>query len=354
MPKMKLSRDSYLLTIQSIQGLSDAEKQDCKDGWNTLINTLGEKWLETIKDNHPFLFWITNQSPWAIRRVSDLGKKFFELQPCNRFETLLRSFKHLSQCSETISEIEIFSRLKRKGFDIELYPLLPSGGKADVKATKDRIEFWWEVTTTTESGHEKNARRTWFALYRPPNDGINVRFKIYRSLSMKEIITFNKLIDEKISEAKTSDGYREIHIPRVMDYYIATDDRFNCIPVDMQGVLSIPLGIDPSKRVINKISNELQQLPSDKPGVITLFYDFLWPQDWDSDLIRRIHETIEPYKHVCCIFITVGKIEPGEECEIEFEDHKLIQRIRYEAILERTFVISNPAYEVNQLMEIFR
>jgi hypothetical protein len=351
---MKLSRDSYLLTIQSSQGLSDAEKQDCKDGWNTFINLLGEQWLDTIKDNHPFLFWITNQCPWAIRRVSDLGKKLFELQTYDRFETLLRSFKHLSQCSEALSEIEIFSRLKRKGFNIELYPLLPSGGKADVKATKDQKEFWWEVTTTMESGYEKNARRTWFSLYRPPNGGVNVRFKIYRSLSNKDIITFNKLIDQKISEAKTSDGYREIRIPGVMDYYIATDDRFHCIPEDMQGILSIPLGVDPSKRVINKISNELQQLPSNKPGVIALFNDFLWPEDLDCDLIRRIHETIEPYKHVCCVFITVGKIELGEECEMEFEDHKLIQLIRYDAILERTFVISNPAYEVDQLMEIFR
>lgn len=345
-------------TIQSCQGLSDAEKHNCKEGWDRLAKLLGDQWLSSIKADHPLRSWTPISLPWAIKWLSDLGNKLIELQTLERFKTLLNNLKG-SQWRETLSELEICSRLKRSGFDIELYPKLDSGGKTDVKARKNGEDSWWEVTTTMESGYEKNAKSTWSALAlnglpQSITTNVNIRFKIHRSLRSDEINGFIEIRNQKITEAITSDGYREIHNPGIVDYYIATDDQFQRIPEDMQGSLSIPLTVDQGNRIINKVIDELKQLPTDKPGVIAIFNNFLWEQDLDSELIGRIRETVDLYKNVYCVFITIASLGRGEECEMKFEDHKLIQRIKYNAIVERTFVVSNPAYEVDQLMEIFR
>ena len=97
--------------------------------------------------DNPLLFWLVTDNPIAIRFFQEIERNLELLQPedsIQKFKTKLTQW-NTTHFESAITELEFAAEYKRKGFNIELEPILPNGEKADFSANKGASKIFFEV-----------------------------------------------------------------------------------------------------------------------------------------------------------------------------------------------------------------
>lgn len=93
------------------------------------------------------LFWLVTDNPAAISLFQEIEENLELLQPedsIQKFKTKLKLWNTIP-FESAIAELEFAAEYKRKGYWIELEPILPNGEKADFCASKDSVKIYFEV-----------------------------------------------------------------------------------------------------------------------------------------------------------------------------------------------------------------
>ena len=314
----------------------DESKKKILDGFALLRQKFNDKWLQdNLQEGHPLISLLANRAPWSQNWVAELGVKLEALKDVPKNEDLISRLKKPDEYRAAICELDSAYRLNKAGFNIELGPKV--GKKyADILAKIDNEEFYFEVTCMEESNKSKASFTTNQSLTMPYIFDQNVRIycQIHKILYKPRLNYFRKQIEDGIAEVKATKAYKHIHEERALDYLIVHKDftgNVQAIANDIGMKLETsgpPFEIDDIRRLENKFwdKNNLEQLPSNKPGVIVVYASLIKfgnEENFYDEVVNQIEESIYAFPN-----IILGIIINNSGILFE-KDDKLIQKPNY-------------------------
>ncbi len=354
----------HLDYIQSSESFSGLEKKNIFDGLAKLREIFTDDWLWDAAENwHPLISYITNYAPWSQLWLADFGRRLNFIKDLPQIDKLHERLKNPNEYSGAEAEVDTIYKLKKSGFNIELYPKVGKR-KADVKASLNNEEFYFEISRLQPSQKEIAASKTFDMLSFPyviSEQNVIMQYKIYKILSRPRINEFRKKIEDAILKVKENKEFIYIGEPGVIDCLIIhesnrgrLDNLLNQFGMK-RGVFGPPISVDYVRRLDAKFWDEVEQLPKDKPSVIVIYGNLTYfsgnAKDFYNELAFEIEETIYEQSNLI-LGIIIGK-ENGTR-----DDHRSSETLNYifnktyqnDLLSQSTLIIKNrySLFSVNQ------
>jgi len=326
----------YYERVKENDTLTDRQKEEIIRGFNKLMKVFGESQLrEALRNRHPIFDFLRFQAPWSLFYVAELGRKLMMLGEVPNFERLKTMLMNKDEFDSAEAELEIAVKMKKAGFDIELYPTVNSK-ESDIKVFLDDEEYFFEITTLQASEEERAARKTFYFLTWPflSDNRISIMGKIHKTLSIPHIHELQRKIRNKITLAIKEDRCLELAEPRVINYLICPKNkvkeqnnwlRRKGLKASLEGPSWYDRIVEP-RRIRKRFQDKCKQLPKDRPGIVVIFTSLLYLGGIESNcetLVDILEETIYANSRLICgiIISYYGCVQP--------EITKLIQKPQY-------------------------
>lgn len=346
----------YCERVKENANLTDKQKEEILKGLNKLRKILGENQLkEALRKRHPIFDFLRNQAPWSQFYVAELGRKLMMLRDVPNFERLKATLMSKDEFYSAEAELEIAVKMKKAGFDIDLYPTLDSK-ESDIKVCLDGEEYFLEITTLQASEEERAASKTFHFLTWPFlfDNRISIVGKIHKALSIPHILELQRKIRNGITKAIREDRCVELIEPKVMDYFICPKKkakelynwlRRKGLKATFEGPSWYDRIVEP-RRIHKRFQEKYKQLPKDRPGIVVIFSSILHLGRIASNyetLVDMLEETIYAHSRLICGIIVsyYGSVEP--ETKLIQEPHYVFASKYYPKVLrqEETVIIKN-------------
>lgn len=357
--------------VRHNEKLTDTEKMKIIKGFEKLREILGDDWLKkALREDNPIPYvYLLNPAPWSQLWLADLGEKLATLRTVKNFSDLRRGLrnKKVGEFEGAEAELEVASKLKNKGYSLELQPKINSR-KADVRIEANGEEVYFEVTTIRAFGQD--ASRTHQALcgspftfgldvvvgnrideapFKPTVQGLGseivIDCKLYKSLAKPQIEKLQDRITKAVERAKVKQAYVEISEPGVIDYLVShkseANERIRWLKQKGMGggCEGPPFDVDKTERITRKVEDKVKQLPKDKPGVIVI-YDrslvlYASKPHFYRDLAYQLEKTVHSYKNLIFGVIMTSNLAGKGISKIEQKpDYILAQRVLYRNMVQ--------------------
>lgn len=343
--------DYHIERVKSAEELTSEQKKEVIDGFEAIREIFDEGWLkEAVEKNHPLIWYLHNLAPWTRFWLLDFAKKLIELKSLQKFEEIKRGLIDPKKFGASIAELEIATKLKRAGIDVELYPKIDSK-ECDLKAKINDAEIFIEITVLGASEEEREASKT-NELVRllAYNFDFESSCKIYKPLSKPRREELQRKIKYTIEEVKKKGCCKEISEPGVIDCFICPKGKSDELKqlLKEKGLTRTyegpPFSSDEIRRIRKKIQNETEQLPKNKPGIIIVFDDNLlgWARGEEDyfQIAYKLEETIYDESQLMFGIVTNRGIG-HEESFREIGNWIIIRKSPYEILQESTIIIKN-------------
>lgn len=306
--------------IKKNQCLEKEEREQIQRGVSVLREVLGDRWLrESYQESSHVFSLLTSEDPSDLLEAALLGEKLGELRSVSGFQALQKRLMNPKEYDAAKAELEIASRLKNRGFTVELNPKV-ADRNPDIKAIVSRKAFYFEVATLREAELTKKAIVTVNSLIDPfiSDREIKIACRFYKTLSVAHLKELQEKIRKGIKEAKTRQVSIDLSEPGVIDYVIVPLSKREEWSFWMSkkeipgGFVPPPLGRDlatTARRIMRTFTEENKQLPMDKPGIIIVYTQPLIlggnTRAFYQSLASEVRETI--YEHENLVFgVTVA------------------------------------------------
>ena len=250
------------------------------------------------------------QSP--IIRILRLGECTYHLRKNDKLPSdLIERLKNKKSFWSAATESEIVSCFIQVGFDLDLYPLIPSGSEPDGKVTIDGTDIYYEVTEQHWSGLEVEARKyesrviDWLSKKCDPLNG-SLIFKSGQNNTDRKIEELLNLLKEH---------YKSRSFDPLPFKFKNDDFEIYLEKADINGGWIGISGLEPTterivRNWVNRLLEKAKQLPSGECGVIIGSPLFLWEpgevkyvhnevqKKWKGGLHSRISGIILCAKHI--------------------------------------------------------
>jgi hypothetical protein len=229
------------------------------------------------------LFWLVVDEvavPIAVKLFEEIEAALDLFKDDKNFSSLhckLRQWKSIPFKSTT-TELEFAAEYFRRGYEIELEPLLPDGFRtSDFSAIKANQKIYFEVKIAYKEESVRNEAilnnliERCEAVYQPFRIGLTVS----KGFGMSQVIPASRFISQKLKTLKHTilDLPTSFHYPDAENPAITIDIR-NRLPEGERGYVggsTFGGGIVTSwKDIRNKIEQGIRQLHPDFPGVVIL------------------------------------------------------------------------------------
>lgn len=348
----KLSDWGYHIEqVRNDEDLTGEQREEVMESIFKIKEVFGEDWLKkAVETRHPlFEMYFINMAPWTRFWLLDFGKKLKDIENIPNSNELVNRLKGADSYSASVAELEVLSKLKRAGIDVELYPKVVSG-VPDLKAVVDGVEIFIEVTEMGASEESMEAGRTHRLVHLVAfNLDIESSCKIYKPLSVPHIGDLRAKIQKAIEEVKKKNCCREISEPGVIDCFICPKGKSDELErlLKERGLKRTlegpPYSTDELRRIKKKIQDKVKQLPKDKPGIIVIFDPNIWVINKEDyyEIAYELEEAIYGERRLMLGIIWGGVDSRFGEFFVEKEDWVIVQKILYGVLPENRIIIKN-------------
>lgn len=383
-----VSWDKYEKQIDLIEELTEEEKQRAKGGMRYLRALLGEDFLRraVVEGNPIFSWFFSNAAPHARRSLIRLAEELRCFENAASFNGLVARLKNAEKAPEALSVLGAASILARVGFIVSFDPMVKSTGKVPDLFLVDpdnAEEIYVEVSRLRRGGLQELNSHTYHMIFNEvlnaiwacadPDDitapHVLPHVRILRSISLKELPEVIKRTREAIFETGTSNEFREIKIGNVVEMAVspATDHSRAEAWASERGMRDLveapPIRLDKElKKASDKINRELDQLPADKPGIVTiptsenmLFFVFDPYQ-----IIIEIAEEARHHPNLLCAALSHTVMDGRQEpCVATLGDHAFVTRMndlstnRIAFVMNENFGLSLSASTIEKVRSAF-
>ena len=218
---------------------------------------------------------------FPIIRILRLGECIYNLGGKDKLPSdLIERLKNKKSFWSSATELEIASCFIQAGFDLEMYPLVPSGSMPEGKVTIEGNSIYYEVTEQHWSSYETEARRyesrviDWLSKNCEPLNGLII-FKLGQNNPDKKI----KELLELFKKCYKSRSFDPLPFKFKNDDFEVYLER-----ADINGGWIGINGLEPTterivRNWVNRLFKKAKQLPSGESGVIIGSPLFLWGPD---------------------------------------------------------------------------
>lgn len=294
--------DNFIKQIDDIN-LSDEDKLRARNAIRYLEKTLGKNFFsDIIQSGHPLLIqYFMNAANLARIQLIDFAESLQALENSQNFDTLIYKIKKATKFSEGSTILKTAHRFHKTGFSVafDLYVSFMDGmelktKQPDIKITNDdsKEEIYIEVSEKGESKAALDNSRTYHHLFwlvrhiissdpemtdftKPKH--ILPHVKILRAMSDKELIEVSSQINEIVEEVRNTGKFQEMIIGDMLEIAVSPfNDHSKAkawakernITDFVENYFFYPneLGL-----ILNRLKEELEQLPLDKPGIVVLW-----------------------------------------------------------------------------------
>jgi len=229
------------------------------------------------------LFWLVTDNsidkPIAIHLFQEIEENLDLLQSedsVQKFKTKLRRW-NTDHFESAVAELEFAAEYKRRGYQIELEPVLPNGEKADFCASKNSMKIYFEVTCIFwKHSLEENAIMDDLSVRLGRMDepfiiGINIKTSFQRGQTAKVARHIRKKL-RQFERASVSPPFSFVY-PESGEPIVEID-VMKRLPEGEKGFISGGVfggGLKGNwSDLRSKISSKISQLHPDYPGVIVV------------------------------------------------------------------------------------
>src|ERR1044072_1007175 len=325
-------------------------------------------------------------APNARRSLIRLAEELRSFENAGGVNGLVARLKKPEKAPEALSVLGAASRFLRAGFIVSFDPRVKSTGKVTALLLvhpDNGEEVYVEVSRLRTGGLQELNSHTYRVIFDAVLDAIWAcanpddltaphllpHVRIMTSISLKELPDVIRRIRKAIFETGTNNEYREIRIGNVVEMAVSpANDHSQAEACAAERVVrelveAPPIRLDNKlKRASDKIKNELEQLPVDKPGIVTipttenmLFFAF-HPQQ----IIVEIAEEARHHPNLLCAVLSHTVMEWHQESQVSsLGDHALITTMsnlsteRTAFIMNENFGLSIPENTIERVRNAF-
>jgi len=367
--------DNFIKQIDDIN-LSNEDKLRVRNAILYLEKTLGRHFFsDIIQFGHPLLMqYFMNAANLARIQLIDFAESLQALEQSPNFDTLIYKIKKATKFSEGSTILETADRFYKAGFSIafDLYVSFMNGEKLETKQPDIKItdedsgeEIYVEVSETVQSNAALDNGRTYHHLffliqYIISSDPEMMDFtnrkhilphvKILRPMNENELIEVTSRINEIVEEVRSTGEFQETVIGNMVEIAVSpfndhskaeawakerniTDFVENCFFYPNE------LG-----RVLNRLEEELKQLPSDKPGLVVLWnnHNLLFFLHRIEEIIERVANKISSHPNVYGVALNqnIGLAKP-ENGFAQIDEHLWISNTGRDLTTRNTLLVRN-------------
>ena len=364
-----VSWDKYIEQADVIEGLTDEERQSLKRGIKYLRTLMGEQFLQrAATEGNPIFFWYLRQAvPHAKRSLIQLANDLVSFEGVHGFRSVVGRLKDVSKASEALTVLSAAAKFRDVGFHVSFDPYYKDTGKVPDLLLVDpdnAEEIYVEVSRLLKGGEQEHNSRVfftvhnhvWDSIWRSPGvdditkPRVQPYVEIQGAISLKVLPLVLQEIRETIYSTATDNEYRERSIANVVEMAVSPANdhsRAKKWAADRgitHGLVQAPLiNLENElKRAKDKVYDELEQLPSDKPGIIAIPTQTMLFLAFDPyDIITEVAEEAKHHSNLLCVALFHAIMEGPQEPSIAtVGDHAFITSMN-ELSTERTAFIMN-------------
>jgi len=364
-----VSWDKYEEQIDLIEELTEDEKLRAKGGMRYLRALLGEDFLRrgVVEGNPIFSWFFSNAAPHARRSLIRLAEELRSFENAAGFNGLIARLKNAEKAPEALSVLGAASSFALVGFIVSFDPRVKSTGKVPdllLVDSNNGEEIYVEVSRLRRGGLQELNSHTYHMIFNEvlnaiwacanPDDitapHVLPHVRILKSISLKELPEVIRRIREAIFETGTSNEYREIKIGNVVEMAVSPANDHSRAEAwaserDMRDLVEAPpIRLDQElRKATDKINKELDQLPADKPGIVTIptSENMLFLVFDPRQIIIEIAEEARHHPNLLCSALSHTVMDGRHEPRVAtLGDHAFVTRMN-DLSTDRTAFVMN-------------
>ena len=299
--------------------LNPKEKRDLRKNCEYAIQQFGDNWIEN-EDSRKHPLWGFFGISTGISELGELGLALKCLQLKENFSELLDRLRSSDKFNGAHSEITIGYWLLKSGIPFEFLKPKKKDKSPDIKIRSSERDLILEITAKDYPEDYlktfQNNRKI-LVLLHFNSSGLSAHLKNHRPLLSS--YTTDEIIhtcEDLIEKAKIS-GFEELHIPKVIDLYIFSQENQERVPKkDRVFIFKLPK-FDEYARIRGTIQQKVKQLNHDMPGVLLIFDRFFWPSrkigHFTSKLRHELEEKIYENPNLSALVIIMQFADISED-----------------------------------------
>lgn len=372
--------DNFVAQIDDIN-LSEEDKNRARNAIRYLEKTLGKHFFsDIIQSGHPLLSqYFINSANLARIQLIDFAESLQALEKSPNFHTVIAKIKKATKFSEGSTILETAYRFHKAGFSIAFDEIVSftdgaelKTKKPDIKIVNDRSkeEIYVEVSEAGKSQSEIDNSQTYDYIYRfvhhiifsDPElmDFVNpkhilLHVKILRAMSKKELIEAGLIIESLVERVRNTEEFQEMFVENMIEIAASPSHdhskaeawaKERNITNFVENCFFHPNELG---RVLNRLEEELEQLPLDKPGIVVLWNNanLLFYLHNIKEITKKIAYKTTPHSHVYGVVLNydIGWSE-SENSFVEIEDHLLVSNTGRDLINRNTVFVRNKTFNL--------
>ncbi|HEX3144138.1 MAG TPA: hypothetical protein VHQ64_09210, partial [Pyrinomonadaceae bacterium] len=335
-----VSWDKYIEQIDLID-LNDDEKRRAKNGMQYLRKKLGEDFLRHAVEtgNQVFGWFFANAAPHARRSLVRLAEELKSFEGVDGFKGLADRLKDARSAEEALTVLGVASSFSPAGFSVAFDPNVKVTSRVSdlvIVDPKTDEEVYVEVSRLRKGGqreiNEQTFNRMFFAVHNaiwqsagafdPNAPKARPYVQILKPLSDKDLSDAATAITKRIFDAARTDEYLEYKFKDSIEMAVSPPSdhsKAEAWAADRgmtDFVEAPPINVERElKKAIDKIHDEIAQIPPDKPGIIAiptsenLLFFFFSPQQ----IVFNIADEIRRYPNLLCVILFHSVMEGPQE-----------------------------------------
>ena len=367
-----VSWDKYDQQNELIEELTDSERERAKNGMRYLRVLLGEDFLrQAAAEGNPIFTWFFRNSAQHTRRsLIRLAEELKSFENSDGVKSLIARLKNCQRAAEALTVLGVASSFSQIGFGISFDPDIEGNRKVPdllIVDPDNREQIYVEVSRLRTGGQHEVSRRSYNAIWFAVHDAIwqcpgafeinapKVRpyVQILKPLSENDLPDAVNAIRTRIFDSANTGEYFEFKFKDSIEMAVSPPsdhskakawaanrqmrDFVEAPPINLEREL---------KKAIDKIHDEIRQIPPDKPGIIAiptsenLLFLFFHPQQ----IILEIAEEVRRYPNLLCVLLFHGVIEGPQESTIAtLGEHSFVTTMN-DLSTERTAFVMNDSF----------
>jgi len=369
-----VSWDKYDQQNDLIEELTDSERERAKIGMRYLRVLLGEDFLRRAAErgNPIFAWFFRDSAPHARRSLIRLSEELMSFENAQGFKGLVARLKDRERAPEALTVLGAASSFYQVGFIVSFDPEATSTRKVPDLLLVDpdnHQETYVEVSRLRSGGQREVNRRTYDAIWFAVHDAIwqcpgafeinapKVRpyVQILKPLSENDLPDAVNAIRTRIFDSAKTGEYLEFKFKDSIEMAVSPpSDHSKAIACTASRqmrdfVEAPPINLERElKKAIDKIHDEICQIPPDKPGIIAiptnenLLFLFFHPRR----IILEIAEEVRRYPNLLCVLLFHGVMEGYQESTVATLGEHAFVTTMSDLSTERTAFVMNDSFDL--------
>jgi hypothetical protein len=179
--------------------------------------------------------------------------------------------------------------------------------------------------------------------------------QIHRAFTEQELVDVISQIENIIEKVRKTGEFQELIVENMIEIGISPFHDHSraeewALKRNITDFVESPI-ISPNElgRVINSIRRELDQLPTDKPGIVILWnnHNLLFFLNYISTIISKVVDKIATYPNLLCVALNYDYgITNPETKVVEIDEHLFVSNTGRDLITKVSLVIQNKSFNL--------